>query len=157
MKRFASPGLVTLGLVATLSLSIAALVSAQSGRGGGPPDIQERLERMSDQLDLTQDQEREIEQIFEDGESQSSPMKRQLAQIRNEIQGEMLKDDPNKNTVIQLTREAGDLRTEMSLLRVENQFAIHAVLTPEQREKLASMKAERGKRGGGRGHRGGGR
>ena len=45
-------------------------------------------------------------------------------------EGEMLKDDVSKQNVVRLTKQIGEKRTEMALMRIDHQFEIREILTP---------------------------
>ncbi len=108
---------------------------------GGP---QLRLERMAERLELTADQVAAIEKIRDAGRAENLQLRKEMMRLRNEKQGEMLKDEPSTKTVLALTRKMGDLRTEMQANRMENRLAVRKLLTPAQRDKMLMFGEGRG-------------
>lgn len=156
-----------IGVAAALALAVAGLAWAQPGDGKGPRagrgggNQEQRFERMVEQLELTDDQAEKVRAIHENGKIERAALQKDLARLRNQLEGEMLKDDVSKQNVVRLTRQIGEKRTEMALMRIDHQFEIREILTPEQRDKFMTMHAKgRGPRGGGphgHGHGHGGR
>ncbi len=152
-------------LVALLVVGTSMMALAEGPRGGGRghgqgqggghgefgPEM--RIERMAKRLDLSEDQIASIKEIRENGRSDSQELRKQMLRLRNEKQGEMLKDDPSTKKVLALTTELGDLRTKMQTNRMANRLEVRKVLTPEQRDKMLLAGKDRGKKG--RGHKGG--
>lgn len=147
-------------LVSALALLLVtgsvALVQAQGpgGRGGRGdhcamanrgPEL--RLEKMAEQLDLTADQVQAIEKIRAEGRARNQELRKQVMRLQNEKRGELLKDEPNTDTVIKLTRSIGELRTTMQTNRMENRLAIRKLLTPEQKDKMLIIGARQGRHG----------
>jgi periplasmic protein CpxP/Spy len=120
-----------------------------------------RLERMAARLELTEEQTDAITKIHEAGRSKNMGLRKEMMRLRNELQGEMLKDDPSQKKVLDLNEKLGALRTEKHATRLENRLAVREQLTPEQRDKMLTMgefkKGRNGGRGGfQKGHRGSG-
>ncbi|MCP4293788.1 MAG: Spy/CpxP family protein refolding chaperone [bacterium] len=141
-------------LVLTLILT-AGLVSAQGrgpGRcGDGPGEGKgHRLEMMAKRLELTEDQQSTIKVLFENSRDEGLQKRKEMKRLRNEIKGEMLKDNPSENTVLDLNEKMGELKTEMKALRLKTRLAVRKELTDEQRDKMLVM-GERGSRHGGKG------
>ena len=154
--------ILAVGLLAfTLMLGGTALAQKNGNgkgrfsRGEGP-----RVEMLAKRLDLTDDQVAKIEAITEASRKDGLEIRRQLQQLRNELKGEMLKDQPSEKAVLQLNKKMGDLKTEMKANRLSTRLKVREQLTPEQVDKMLVMGAK-GRKGGHRGsemrgHRGGG-
>lgn len=168
MKTNKSPNrraLKVLGL-AVMVVLVAGLALAQGpgqgkGRGMGMKADREGsfsrgeghgLEMMAKRLDLSDTQMEEIKTLAEAGRSQGLSARRELMQLRNELEGEMLKNAPSEKTVLSLNEKIGNLKTEMKANRLKTRLAIREVLTPEQRDKMLVM-GPRGREGR-HGHRG---
>ncbi len=78
-----------------------------------------------------------------------------MMRLRNELQGEMLKDDPSEKAAMDLTGKIGALRTEMQANRLTNRLEVRKQLTPEQSDKMLILQGRfqgrEGRRGCGRG------
>ncbi|MGD9548768.1 MAG: Spy/CpxP family protein refolding chaperone [Candidatus Krumholzibacteriia bacterium] len=106
---------------------------------------------MAERLDLTEEQQAAIDKIREEGRKENLDLRKQMMRLRNELHGEMLKDDPSEKTVLDLTNRMGEIRTRLQGNRVKHQLAVRKVLTPEQRDRMLLM-GDGGPRGrGGRG------
>lgn len=117
--------------VLTGALAIHAQMPAQQGGGqwsGQPPTVDQRLQRMSQMLDLTGDQQEKIRPILE---SEST----QMQQLRSDTS---------------LSQE--DRMAKMKQIREGSSSQINAVLTPDQQKKYAEMISHMGRgRGQGQG------
>ena len=76
--------------------------------------------------------------------------RKQMMQLKNEIEGEWLKDEPSERVLKDLTEQIGELRTQIQVQRIEHRLALREVLTDEQWDKLLTSKKGRGH--GNRGH-----
>jgi len=110
-----------------------------------------RMEMMVAHLELTDDQKASIEKIHADAQAQRLQTRKEMMRLRNELEGELMKDDANEKTVLDLAGKIGDLRTAQQKNGLSNRLAVRQQLTPEQRDKMLMMHAG-GKHGGGRGH-----
>ncbi|MBU8871035.1 MAG: Spy/CpxP family protein refolding chaperone [Gemmatimonadales bacterium] len=175
LKMILFAGILTLTLVAAGSVlaqgpgqgNFRGQGKGMMGRGMGPQNCLDggpgfrsefRMERMAARLDLTEDQVEAITKIREDGRTENLEIQKQTLRLRNELRGEMLKDDPSQKTVLDLNSKLGQLRTERQANRLENRLAVREQLTPEQRDRMLLM-GDFGKmgRGGQKGFRGAGR
>ena len=110
-----------LSLVAALalgSLLACTIASAQDGNTNapkrerrGPPSVEQRVERMTTELKLTDDQKTKVTALFEEDA-------KKMRELRND-----------KN----LTRE--DQREKFRAMRTESDSKLKQILTPEQWEK----------------------
>lgn len=136
------------GMLAIILAAGTAMAQMPGGRGQGCDDKgpEARLERMAKHLDLTADQQEVIAKIHQDNREQMVELRKDLMRLRNERQGEMLKDDPSQKTVLALTEQMGEVKTKLQLQRMETRLAVRNQLTPEQQDKMMMMKD--GKKGG---------
>ncbi len=126
-----------------------------------------RLEMMAKRMELSDDQQASIKKIFEDGSKDGLEKRKELMRLRNEMQGEMLKDSPSEKSVLGINDKMGALKTEMKALHLKTRLAVRQELTPEQRDQMLAMGGHRsqcgskrigacdGSRGGQGHHRGG--
>ncbi len=163
--RIQSPRKTALYLtLSVLVLAFAAAALAQGpqnrfgqGRGRqGEPGL--RLEMLAEKLELTEEQVAAIEKIQETGREKATELRKDMMRLRNELEGEMLKDEPSEKTALQLVEKIGGLRTEMQAGRMQVRLEVRGLLTPEQRDRMLMMeqgsRRGEGRRGGhGRGNR----
>jgi Spy/CpxP family protein refolding chaperone len=128
--------------------AIAADDDDFAGPGGG------RFEgRLGRRLGLTDAQQEAVAKIHEAGRARDLPLRKQLRQLRHDLKGEMMKDEPSEKAALTIVSRLGDVRTKLQSGRLSDRLAVRALLTEEQRERLPQWGLE-GERGG-RGERGG--
>jgi Spy/CpxP family protein refolding chaperone len=134
-------------VLATLVLLFAAAALAQGqgegsgfgkgkgfgGRGFGP---EQRLEILAEKLELTEEQIAAIEGIKEAGREKGTELHKEMMRLRNELEGEMLKDEPSEKAALDLVTRIGSLRTEIQAEKLKTRLEIRQQLTPEQRDKM---------------------
>lgn len=106
-----------------------------------------RLERMAARLNLTDEQQEAIKVIQENSRDQGLQLRKEMMRLQNEMQGEMLKDNPSEKTVLTLNEKMGDTKTELKANRLKTRLAVREQLTPEQRDQMLMM-GDNGRRGG---------
>ena len=147
--------------ILTLTVVIVALMAtatlAETGRGhkarrapmalATDADSDARLDRLAEQLDLTDTQKSAIEALRETSREQCRGLRKDLARLQNELQGEMLKDEPSESVVVDLTKRMGAVRTELAVNRAKTRLAVREQLTEEQRDQMMLMDKHGGRGG----------
>ena len=127
----------------------------RGGSGDGEFGPAHRLEMLADHLELTAEQVEAIEGIRTQGQEKNMDLRKEMMRLRNELQGEMLKDDPSEKAALDLSGKIGALRSEMQANRLTNRLEVRKQLTPGQRDKMLMLQEKfqgrDGRRGGGRG------
>lgn len=100
--------------------------------------------RMARRLELTDAQQDAIAKIFEAGRARDLPLRKQVRLLKHDLQGEMMKDDPSEKAVLALSKQAGDLRSQLQAGRLLDRLAMRKLLTEDQRDKLMMMGGGRG-------------
>ncbi len=152
---------VVLAAIGLLSAGVT-LAAAQTGAGpragarqrhermlnrqGGPGAMMqgERLKMLADRLGLTADQQEAIKKLQADGQRRRLEYQKNLMRLRNELRGEMLKDDPDAQRVQRLSEQIGSAQTQLRTSRLTERLALRKVLTPEQRDQLMMMRMRHG-------------
>lgn len=122
--------LQAVAFVALLLGAVAAYAQAPAGQGGGqwghgqPPTVEQRLQRMTQALDLTEDQQQKIRPILENESTQM----------------QSLRSDTS------LSQE--DRMAKMKQMRETTSSQINPILNPDQQKKYAEMMSHM-RRGGG--------
>jgi len=173
--------IMTLALAALTIASVAGAADARPRRGncavaagaGGPgtggfgggarcdgPRAELRAERMAQILDLTEQQQADIEQLREQHREKVGDTRREIQKLRLEMGLLRLEDQPDKTKMERIVRRMGELKTDIQLERLDHRFEMRKLLTPEQIEKFDRMRPMRGRDGmrcgsGCRGGRGG--
>ena len=139
----------------TVAGGLWGLATAASAQGKGWRDCPEiaahspflELSYLQEVLELTEEQAAAIEQIREAGRQARLELRQEILQLQNELNGEMLKDEPAEARLTQLVQTLGEIRTKLQLHRLQQQLALRKELTPEQRDKWVVLR-EQGKRSG---------
>ncbi|MEL7522803.1 MAG: Spy/CpxP family protein refolding chaperone, partial [Cyanobacteria bacterium J06553_1] len=142
---------LTFGSLAAIALlaapiGIVNIAHAQNGGQGNGPRGGGRIERLTQALDLSEDQVTQIESIHTESQSQKDAIltaEQRVTLESSETQG--------RRAWRQLDLSDGQ-KEQMRALRDSTREQVSAVLTPEQRTQMEELHAARGK---GRGHRGG--
>ncbi|MEM1176003.1 MAG: Spy/CpxP family protein refolding chaperone [Pseudomonadota bacterium] len=141
----------TVLLIAVLAFAgFTSAVHAAPGFGpggfGGPGNPAAMLERMSDHLDLSADQQAAIESILEASKPEMRALRQQLKANREAIQA---LDPAGTSYAAELNNLAlsnGELATTGTLLSVRVKTEVAAVLTDEQKARLKRGKERMQKR-----------
>jgi Spy/CpxP family protein refolding chaperone len=117
------------------------------GIGYGPHrfDPEARIERMADALDLTKEQRDKVRAIVDKSRPQTRELHDKLADNRNQLRALMQQGNAKEADVRKLADAQGKLKADMIVQRTKVRSEIHAVLTPEQREKLQKRFEQRGR------------
>lgn len=126
-------------------LALAPIAQAQPGGGPGGlfgpgPGPVAMLEHMADHLDLDDTQRAQVENIMEAARPEFEALREQLRANREALES-LATDDPAYATELNdIAVSNGQLATEGTLLFTRVRSEVHAVLTEEQRDKLARSK-----------------
>lgn len=120
-------------LAAGTILATGSIVLAEPGR---------RLERLSQELDLTSDQEDRIRAIYEEAKTDTADEREELRAARQQLQ-ELLASNASEAELRQQHGIIQDLREELGDRRFEGILDVREVLTPEQRDRFVELGAER--------------
>ena len=106
-------------------------------------------EHLAEELELTEGQRAEIETLRASHREQMEPLVEQYRAARHAIGDLMRSQAFDEGTVRAAAREAADLEVELMVLRFRHRSELRSVLTPEQQDKAAELRAawkERGER-----------
>ena len=130
-------------------------VEKRGGDGAGMYEMRKgrHFDRMAEALDLTPEQREQIQAIRAAEQEKVAPLRQQMKEGREQLHAVIVKQPFDEAAVRTLAAGQAEIRTEMivSHARVKNQ--IHALLTPEQREKAEQMRSSMKERRGPKGHR----
>jgi Spy/CpxP family protein refolding chaperone len=140
-------------------LTAAAAVAQNQGRGEGHgrgmgQGREGHFEMMVEHLDLTEAQQEAIVNIHEENKAANLELSKESRILENELEGELLKDEPSQDKVLDLNKKLGDLRTERRANGLKTRLEVRNQLTPEQRDQMLAFQGPHGRGGksGGRGH-----
>jgi Spy/CpxP family protein refolding chaperone len=142
-------------------LTVAALCSlplaAQRPGGGGPPagaaDASQRHEFVAGYLGLTDSQKEQVKVIFAPMQSAQEAMRGQMQSKQEELQA-AVKANQRDQQIEQIAAAIGALHAQQIAGQAKVRAKFYAILTPEQKEKLAAFERNSedlgGRPGGGR-------
>lgn len=152
-------------LVAALVVAGTGAVFAASGGGeapgrsdrrpGGPEGRRPGLERMREEVGLSDQQAEELRTLFSQHRKAAIRQRADLQVARVELQELIHAATLDEKAIAAKVKAVSDLQAAALRARVEGQLAVQKVLTPEQREKLKDLRPQlgEGRRPGGEGRR----
>jgi len=147
-----------LGLAAMMFL-LGFEANAQYGRGYGPGrgngngpdrgygDGSAPMDRMEAWLDLSDEQETQIEKLHLDHQKEILPMRNKIREKDAQL-NTMISEGANQSKIDQLVEEIGVLRTEIQKSRMNTHLKVRELLTDEQKVKFDNHFANRFGQGG---------
>lgn len=139
----------TVLIAATLIGSVAA-TAAHAGKGSGKEhhgqrgfDSEQRINRMADRLELSTEQRDKVRAIADKSRPALRTVHDKMRDNRQAMRVLMQQEKPTEAEVRKLADVRGKLVAEMTVLRARMKSDIHAVLTPEQRDKLKQHSEQR--------------
>ena len=115
--------------------------SQQFGMRRGGWDFNERL-------DLTEEQEEQIEKIWIETQKETTPLRSRLNTLSAELDELLIADTPNQGAIDKKIEEMTEWRAQLHKSRIHTRLKIRELLTDEQRIKFDSMRLHRRGRGG---------
>ena len=95
--------------------------------------VQEVFAPITDQLNLTKEQEFQIIAIITTTEVTSDPLVQKLDEVDQELTAAFLIDSPDEATINGLSAQEADLLTHMISMKARAKGSIYQLLTPNQR------------------------
>ena len=128
---------------------------AQVGEAAGRPGrhMARRGKWMCQQLGLTPEQQKKVDELRQAMKTKAGPVRDQLRTKRSELQALWQAPSPDRAAIVAKMRELSALRDQMTEAQVDFRLGMSSVLTPEQRAKMKEMHGKRGQ--GKQGRRGG--
>ena len=137
-----------------------------SRRGHGPCLVEARqghLERMAGKLDLSAQQQAEVQKLCEAKRAEAGKLHARMAEVRRQLRKAAAPKNFDEKALRKLAAEKNLLQTELMVNRARTHSQVYALLTPEQQEladlarKLKRLRghhprAGRGGKGGHGGH-----
>ncbi|TFH59700.1 MAG: periplasmic heavy metal sensor [Candidatus Zixiibacteriota bacterium] len=98
---------------------------------------------MADELELSKDQRKQLEDLRFAFRKGMIPVRAQLQVLKLDLQ-KMIRDDAKAGEIDAQIDQIGKLRTEIQKQGVKHRMAMKSVLTPEQRDKLSDRSCRMG-------------
>ena len=152
--------LVLMAIALGLLLTMPAFAVGPGGCPGNGPggDTGYHRDKIFKKLNLTDEQKTKIEALISENQKTIRPLREKMFDKSVELCRLWLQANPDKDKITAVQKELRTLRDKKEDKATTLRFEILKVLTPEQNEKLANSRWDRGPgfgpRGGMRGHHG---
>ena len=129
---------------------IASILGAAAA--GARPPAAERLDRprgerwfdeLKLELELTPDQESQLQSLRTAQENEQSSLRKQMRQLRSDLDQEFKQETLNEGRIYAIADQMAANRARTQRLAMENRVAMHKILTPKQRQELSELRAKR--------------
>ena len=118
---------------ALCSLFISSAVFAQErGQRRG----QGKMEQLAQRLGLDAEQMRQFEAIQSQQRQVIRPLKREIRAKRQQMQKLWQTDSPDRGAILAKHAEMDHVRNQLRSIRLDARLAMHAMLSPEQRQAM---------------------
>lgn len=132
---------IAIGLSFLLSVSVFAF-GPREGRGTGDGyrkmDDRGSAFRGLNRLSLSEEQKTQIEALHLAHQKDIRPIREELSDKSVELRRLWLQADPDRNKISAKQKEVRALRDRLEDKKTSYRFEVNKILTPEQKEKLAS-------------------
>jgi Spy/CpxP family protein refolding chaperone len=132
--------LLALALAGGIGLAMGA-AAKPPGPGGSPLS---RLESRIDTLELEEESRSAIYAILDEARAAHREIRGQVREAHEELRALLEQEDPDESAVMEQAEVIGSLQTEARKHGLRTLLAVHALLTPEQRESLREAMPGRG-------------
>ena len=126
---------------------VAATTLAAEARPHDREQRRDRMERMAEELQLSDAQKDAIKAIHQEARAANQQLH---AQIREKAREYVELSEKNDSRADEVKSELREMREELAIRRLATQGEVERVLTPEQREKFEQMKSRRHEERGGK-------
>ena len=137
-------------LVKRITASVAGAFVALSavtlamGPHGGDHDPARMLSQMSERLELTDGQRDQAEAMMQAGKAESAADRQRLHELRGQLMA--MQPSFDADTAQTIADEIGEITSRMVYRYASTYAEFYALLTDEQRTRLAQLQEERGER-----------
>lgn len=132
---------------AAVSLLTLSAATWSAGHGGGMDhDPGRMIAHMSDRLDLTEEQQTELDELLGATRQENAADRQRLQELRGQLRES--RGNFNPEDARAAADEIGQITSRLVYQAASTQAQVYQMLTPEQREKMESMMAARAERRG---------
>ena len=136
-------------LLTTLAITPAFAKPGQCGKACENGEQQAtRFEHLKESLDLTAQQEAEIEEILASTKAKHEALREEKRVTREELREISRTDTLDESRLRELVRKQSDRRADMMIAKHATKARINQVLTPEQQEQHEAFRQQRHERRG---------
>lgn len=143
--------------IALMTVLLSNSVFAQPGNSG-PDRMRDGRFNMTTKLDLTDDQQTQIDKLRLDHQKEVSPLRDELHSLQNAYKLMIIDDKASKADLQKQLAKMSDARSELGLKKALHQREVRSLLTDEQKVKfdqhVISGRGQRGMKSGKRPNKG---
>ncbi len=99
-------------------------------------DVEKEIVGMCEMADLTAEQKEDMEAARIEAQKTIIPIKAEIELKQIDLRTEMKKDKPDRAKIMKIAKEISDLEWKIKQADIDKKLKVHAILTPEQREKM---------------------
>jgi len=140
---------IALAITALSMVFVAETAFAQGPEGPeqpARPPKGEFIQKMVDELDLTEQQVQQITKNKQESDQQNKLLREKMKQARDAIRTELIKDTTNEKALKRLANELKTVQAEMVDQHIKSLLEVKKILTPEQFKQFnEKMEQKRGK------------
>ena len=139
MNRIIRSGIAAIFAAGVLSAPAPLLAAADKSKA----DEQAAAIAVENELGLSPEQKDKLKALRDDMRSKQNNLRNDLRVAKLALQQELESINPDRKKADNLVESINKLQTQMLALRVDQVFSMHAILTPEQYEKLVQQREKR--------------
>jgi Spy/CpxP family protein refolding chaperone len=128
------------GRTTFVALIGAVAMATGSSAAAEPPRPGQRLECITERLDLDADTEAAVEAVVEESRSQARALHDEVREARRALHDLLWQETPDEAAVMAHAQALGDLETNAMKHRLAALLRIGALLTPAQRTEMVEMR-----------------
>lgn len=106
--------------------------------------MEQRMQRMMQHLDLSDDQASKVRAVFEQHGTRLSALRSQMKNTRKVLRENMHADTQDMAVIEKLAKKQGELKTQKILIKANIKSEINNILSNDQREQMKTLRAKRG-------------
>ena len=125
-------------LITSVVLALVAIIVTMVFANPNKP-VFFRLRMLKEHAHLTDQQEEKIKGIIVENQKNQIDLKAQIEKKELEMTSLLMKEKPNRDAIIKLAREIGNLRTELHVNQIIMRLDIRNELTDEQWNQVKEM------------------
>ncbi|ARM31789.1 hypothetical protein B9H02_11415 [Prosthecochloris sp. HL-130-GSB] len=138
-------------------MPVTGLLARPCGGQGGPGDFRRmdspRAERIFDDLNLSQKQQKQLQQHRLEQRKSMIGLRSKLALLRTDLAEASLASRPDMSKIDEISDRIGNVHAEMTKERIRSRVYVRSILTDKQKEIMDSRRAMKAERNPGRGNR----
>lgn len=139
LRNKLTASLLAIGFVSGLGMSTASAKPADAkGKKGN------RIERLCKKIECTASQKTQLQSIHKDAKANKKGQREQVRQLKAQMAAEFRKQNPSERVLNDISNKLAKHHDKQRAERIKLMLKVHRILTPQQREKLATMLEKRG-------------